>query len=77
MVSITLNDLQEGQFGTILDVEGNDAITARLLEMGLIPGEVVEMIGQAPMGDPVEFSVVGYRLSLRRIEARRVRIERT
>ena len=70
MVSITLNDLQEGQHGTILDVEGNDAIAARLLEMGLIPG-------QAPMGDPVEFSVVGYRLSLRRIEARRVRIERT
>ncbi|MCE2752465.1 MAG: ferrous iron transport protein A [Pirellula sp.] len=77
MVSITLNDLQEGQYGTILDVEGNDALAARLLEMGLIPGEVVEMIGQAPMGDPVEFSVVGYRLSLRRIEARRVRIERT
>lgn len=77
MVSTTLNDLQEGQRGTILDVEGNDATAARLLEMGLIPGEIVEMIGQAPMGDPLEFAVVGYRLSLRRVEARRVRIERT
>ncbi|MCY3006328.1 MAG: ferrous iron transport protein A [Planctomycetota bacterium] len=77
MAVTTLNDLQAGQSGTILDVEGNDSLAARLLEMGLIPGELVEMIGQAPMGDPVEFSVVGYRLSLRRIEARRVRIERT
>jgi ferrous iron transport protein A len=46
------------------------------MEMGLIPGEYVEMVGQAPMGDPVEYLVVGYRLSLRRAEARRVRIER-
>lgn len=76
MVTTTLNDLKEGQKGTILDIEGTDTLAARLMEMGLIPGEVVEMVGQAPMGDPVEYQVVGYRLSLRRVEARRVRIER-
>lgn len=76
MTTLTLNDLREGESGTILEIEGNDAISVRLMEMGLIPGEVVQMIGRAPMGDPVEYLVVGYRLSLRRVEARRVRIER-
>jgi ferrous iron transport protein A len=76
MDNTTLNDLLEGQAGTIIDIQGNDSLSARLMEMGLIPGERVEMVGQAPMGDPVEYSVVGYRLSLRRIEARRVWIQR-
>ena len=76
MTTLTLNDLREGESGTVLEIEGNDAISFRLMEMGLIPGEVVQMIDQAPMGDPVEYLVVGYRLSLRRVEARRVRIER-
>lgn len=77
MTTTTLNELREGERGTILEIDGSDAVAARLMEMGLIPGEVVQMIGQAPLGDPVEYSVVGYRLSLRRIEARRVRIERS
>lgn len=76
MDNTTLNDLLEGQAGTIIDIQGNDSLSARLMEMGLIPGERVEMVGQAPMGDPVEYSVVGYRLSLRRVEARRVWIQR-
>lgn len=76
MVPTTLDDLREGQRGMVLEIQGNDSLSARLMEMGLIPGEHVEMVGQAPMGDPVEYLVVGYRLSLRRAEARRVRIER-
>ncbi|MFM7516289.1 MAG: ferrous iron transport protein A [Pirellula sp.] len=76
MVPTTLDDLKEGQRGMVLEIQGSDSLSARLMEMGLIPGEYVEMVGQAPMGDPVEYQVVGYRLSLRRAEARRVRIER-
>jgi len=44
--------------------------------MGLLPGEEIEHIGTAPMGDPIEFSVYGYRISLRRDEAARVQIEK-
>ncbi|MCE2799893.1 MAG: ferrous iron transport protein A [Planctomycetaceae bacterium] len=76
MVTTTLDDLREGQRGRVVEIQGSDSLSARLMEMGLIPGEVVEMLGQAPMGDPVEYLVVGYRLSLRRAEARRVWIER-
>lgn len=70
----TLADLKEGQTATVLDVVGDDAVAQRLMEMGLTDGELVRMIGLAPMGDPIEFSVRGYRLTLRRTEASRVLI---
>lgn len=72
----TLNELREvGQSGRIVDVTGDDAVAVRLMEMGLTDGEVIELIGFAPLGDPVEFRIRGYRLSLRKAEAARVQIE--
>ena len=72
----TLNELREiGQRGRIVDVSGDDAVSVRLLEMGLTDGEEIELIGFAPLGDPVEFLIRGYRLSLRKAEAARVAIE--
>lgn len=72
----TLNDLRDvGQSGRITDVTGDDAVAVRLMEMGLTDGEVIELIGFAPLGDPVEFRIRGYRLSLRKAEAARVAIE--
>lgn len=72
----TLNDLvRTGQRGRVLDVTGDDAVAVRLMEMGLTEGVQVEFIGFAPLGDPVEFLVRGYRLSLRKAEASRVAIE--
>jgi len=73
---MTLNDLRAGERGVIIDVDGQDAVAARLMEMGLLPGETVEMIGAAPMGDPIEYAVYGYRISLRSIESARVRIDK-
>ncbi len=70
----TLADLKEGQTATVLDVVGDDAVAQRLMEMGLTDGESVRMIGLAPLGDPIEFLVRGYRLTLRRTEAARVTI---
>ena len=72
----TLNDLRDvGQSGRITDVTGDDAIAVRLMEMGRTEGEEIQLIGFAPLGDPVEFLVRGYRLSLRKTEAARVAIE--
>lgn len=73
----TLDTLGDGQIARIRDVVGDDAIAVRLMEMGLIDGEIIEFIGRAPLGDPIEFQVRGYRLSLRSNEARRVLIEVT
>lgn len=68
----TLADLNLGESAVIADVVGDDAISIRLLEMGLLAGESIAMITRAPFGDPIEFEVRGYRLSLRRTEAERV-----
>ncbi|HTR81153.1 MAG TPA: FeoA family protein [Bacteroidota bacterium] len=73
MARTTLNKLLPGEHGTIEKVDATaSAIKQRLLEMGLTRGTNIEMIRFAPMGDPVEVSVRGYRLSLRRIEAESV-----
>ena len=47
----------------------------RLLEMGLTPGAQVSVVGTAPLGDPIELELRGYRLSVRRSEAARVEID--
>jgi len=67
--------VQVGQRGRIVDVSGDDAVAVRLMEMGLTEGELVELLGFAPLGDPIEFLIRGYRLSLRKAEASRVEIE--
>jgi ferrous iron transport protein A len=50
-------------------VQGGDSLVQRLLEMGLLEGETVEVVGFAPLGDPMEIRLRDYRLSLRRREA--------
>ena len=70
----TLDQLPEGRMATIIDVDGDDDVAVRLLEMGLTEGEAIKFLGAAPLGDPLEFEVRGYRLSLRIVEARRVQI---
>ena len=72
----TLTDLRRtGQRGRVLDVTGDDAVAVRLMEMGLTDGTEIELVGFAPLGDPIEFLIRGYRLSLRKAEAARVTIE--
>lgn len=71
----TAADMRIGQRARVVVIEGIDEITARLMEMGLTPGIEIELLGTAPFGDPLEFEVRGYRLSLRVAEARRVAVE--
>jgi ferrous iron transport protein A len=52
-----------------------DEVSSRLLEMGLTPGVEVQVLGAAPLGDPIELALRGYRLSVRRSEAARIEVE--
>ncbi|MEO2002329.1 MAG: ferrous iron transport protein A [Pirellulales bacterium] len=61
-----------GSTTQVLDISGEDDISLRLLEMGLTPGVEVTVVGTAPLGDPVELELRGYRLSIRRNEASRI-----
>jgi len=71
----TLADLPIGAKGRVVRVSGGDEISTRLLEMGLTPGCSVQVLGAAPLGDPIELAIRGYRLSVRRTEAARIEIE--
>lgn len=71
----TLNQIPFGEYGRVVEVQGVDDISVRLLEMGLTPGVEFQIIGSAPLGDPLELEVRGYRLSIRKDEAIRVVIE--
>lgn len=67
-----LSDLEPGMSAIIQEIDGDDSLASRLMEMGLIDGEEIHCVGRAPMGDPTEYSIRGYRLSLRQAEAKRV-----
>src|SRR5512137_737709 len=64
-----LSDLAPTARGTVQAIGGARALRQRLLDMGVVPGAEVEVVRVAPLGDPVEYRVRGYRLSLRRTEA--------
>jgi ferrous iron transport protein A len=69
-----LDQLKIGQRACIRSLLGNDSLVQRLLEMGLLEGEEVEVLGFAPFGDPMEIRLRDYRLSLRRAEAARINV---
>jgi len=72
---MTLKDLRPGERGKITGFVDGDG-TMRLVEMGLLPGTTVEVLRLAPFGDPMDLRVRGYRLSIRKVEAARVTVER-
>ncbi|MFP4321829.1 MAG: ferrous iron transport protein A [Anaerolineales bacterium] len=71
----TLDQLQPGQVATVGKVSADKALRRRLLDMGLTRGAQIEMVKVAPMGDPLEYKVRDYRLSLRKNEAQAVQVE--
>jgi ferrous iron transport protein A len=71
----SLSKLPVGARAKVLKVEGIDEIACRLMEMGMTPGAPISVVGVAPLGDPLELELRGYRLSVRRAEAARVEVE--
>jgi ferrous iron transport protein A len=71
----TLGDLKIGERARVVSIDGMDDVSVRLLEMGLTPGVDVKLLGFAPLGDPAEFELRGYRLSLRRSEMTKVVVQ--
>ncbi|MFZ6025465.1 MAG: FeoA family protein [Bacteroidota bacterium] len=69
-----LSDLVAGQKAVISSFEKDD-IFIKLMEMGCVPGELVQVEQVAPLGDPISISVAGYHLSLRLSEARSIFVE--
>lgn len=69
-----LSSLQPGEEAVITKVKGYGAFRKRITEMGFVPGVAVKVIKKAPLGDPMELELMGYRISLRRNEANLIEI---
>ena len=67
-----LNNLREGQSAVITEVGGQGALRQHFLDMGVIPGAVITLVKFAPMGDPIEFRIHGYELTLRLADAEQI-----
>ncbi|MCD8286944.1 MAG: ferrous iron transport protein A [Clostridia bacterium] len=70
-----LSEFTVGESGRIVKVAGEGKIRRRLFDMGVTPGAEVTMKKKAPLGDPIEVTLRGYELTLRKVEAACVEVE--
>ena len=71
---MTLNDLEIGESARVCIIGGNGELRQHFLDMGVIPGTVVTKIKLAPMGDPIEFDINGYELTMRLADAQKIEV---
>lgn len=71
----TLKDVQIGQTAKIVKLHGEGAVKRRIMDMGLTKGVEVYVRKVAPLGDPMELTVRGYELSLRKADAESIEVE--
>ena len=69
-----LSDLHTGERGVIVKVAGHGGFRKRIVEMGFVKGKTVTVILNAPLRDPIEYEIMGYKISLRREEAQLVEV---
>ena len=70
-----LSEFVPGERGVVVRIEGEGKIRRRLFDMGVTPGADIVLRKLAPLGDPVEVTLRGYELTLRKSEAECVRME--
>ncbi len=70
-----LSEFSVGDKGTVIAVHGEGAIRRRLFDMGITPGAEIYLRKKAPLGDPIEVSLRGYELTLRKSEASHVEVK--
>ena len=73
---MTLRDLQPGDTAKVVKINGEGALKRRIMDMGLIKGTSFSVRKVAPLGDPVEITVRGYELSIRKFDAEMVEVEK-
>ena len=71
----TLRDVKVGETVKVVKLHGEGAVKRRIMDMGLTKGTEVFVRKVAPLGDPVELTVRGYELSLRKADAEKVEVE--
>ena len=69
-----LSELGTGERGVIVKVSGHGSFRKRIVEMGFVRGNKVKVILNAPLRDPIEYEIIGYKISLRREEASKIEV---
>lgn len=71
----TLKQIKIGGTATVVKIHGEGALKRRIMDMGLTKGVEVKVRKMAPLGDPIEITVRGYELSLRKEDAETIEVE--
>ena len=71
----TLRDVKVGETVSVVKLHGEDAVKRRIMDMGLTKGVSVYVRKVAPLGDPIQVTVRGYELSIRKADAEMVEVE--
>ena len=69
-----LSDLKTGEVAVVVKVSGHGSFRKRITEMGFVKGSRVKVILNAPLRDPIEYEIIGYKISLRREEAEKIEV---
>ena len=71
----TLRDVKIGESTTVLKLNGQGAVRRRIMDMGITKGVTLKVCKVAPLGDPIEITVRGYQLSLRKDDAEMIEVQ--
>ena len=71
----TLREIKIGQAATVVKIHGEGAVRRRIMDMGITRGVEIRIRKVAPLGDPLEVTVRGYELSLRKSDASMIEVE--
>ena len=74
-MSKNLKEVKVGQTATVVKLHGEGAIKRRIMDMGITKGTEVYVRKVAPLGDPIEITVRGYELSIRKADAEKIEVE--
>ncbi len=72
---MTLKDVKTGETAKVVKISGEGAVKRRIMDMGITKGVEVYVRKVAPLGDPVEITVRGYELSVRKADAEMIEVQ--
>jgi Fe2+ transport system protein FeoA len=67
-----LSELEPGQSAIVAEIDGDSSTRRRIMDMGVVRNAMIKVIRKAPLGDPVEFEIKDYNLTLRKREAEKI-----
>lgn len=74
-MELQLSSLETGRRGIVIRIAGDIAARRRIIAMGIVRGTKIKVVRKAPLGDPIEFELKDYNLSLRRREAEKIYVD--